>query len=102
MPAEGFDRSKAHLAPDGGLKLLSGRPERPRPKAERFGNLMCGASVGLAAASAAAATPVGRYQHVLLISIDGMHAVDLQNFIARHPTARWRTCRRTPFATPTP
>ncbi len=49
--------------------------------------LMCGASLALAAAGAAAAAPVGTYQHVLLISIDGMHAVDLQNFIARHPNS---------------
>ena len=49
--------------------------------------LLCGASLGLAAASGAAtAAAVGSYQHVLLISIDGMHAVDLQNFIASHPT----------------
>lgn len=50
--------------------------------------LLCGASLGLAAASGAAtAASVGSYQHVLLISIDGMHAVDLQNFIARHPAS---------------
>jgi len=49
--------------------------------------LVWGASLGLAAAGATVAAPVGRYQHVLLISIDGMHAVDLQNFIARHPNS---------------
>src|ERR1700722_18711258 len=49
--------------------------------------LLWGASLGLAAAGATVAAPVGRYQHVLLISIDGMHAVDLQNFIARHPNS---------------
>ena len=49
--------------------------------------LMCGVSLGLSAAGAATAAPLGRYEHVLLISIDGMHAVDLQNFIAQCATA---------------
>ena len=47
--------------------------------------LLCGASLGLAAISGAAAAAPAPYQHVLLISIDGMHAVDLQNYIASHP-----------------
>lgn len=48
--------------------------------------LLCAASVSLAvgAASAAAAAPPA-YHHVLLISVDGMHAVDLQNYVASHP-----------------
>ena len=52
--------------------------------------LICG---GVAASSAASAS----YQHVLLISVDGMHAIDLANFVAAHP----RSCRfpaSTPFA----
>ncbi|MCW6510224.1 alkaline phosphatase family protein [Lichenifustis flavocetrariae] len=40
--------------------------------------LICG---GVAASSAASAS----YQHVLLISVDGMHAIDLANFVAAHP-----------------
>lgn len=48
--------------------------------------LLCGASLALAAmATSASAGTLGAYQHVLLISVDGMHAVDLQNYIARHP-----------------
>jgi len=31
------------------------------------------------------------YQHVLLISVDGMHAVDLTNWIERHPTSNFAT-----------
>lgn len=27
----------------------------------------------------------GKYKHVLLISIDGMHALDLENYVAQHP-----------------
>jgi hypothetical protein len=49
--------------------------------------LFCGASVALLAASAHADQDDARYRHVLLISIDGMHNVDLQNYIASHPSS---------------
>jgi predicted AlkP superfamily pyrophosphatase or phosphodiesterase len=50
--------------------------------------LLCGASLGLAASAAQAAPPPPvAYHHVLLISVDGMHAVDLQNYIASHPAS---------------
>jgi predicted AlkP superfamily pyrophosphatase or phosphodiesterase len=55
--------------------------------------LLCGASLGLAAvaANAVVAGPQAPYHHVLLISVDGMHAVDLQNYIAAHPTSTLAT-----------
>jgi hypothetical protein len=31
----------------------------------------------------------GNYQHVLLISVDGMHAVDLTNYISAHPDSNF-------------
>jgi hypothetical protein len=37
------------------------------------------------ASAAPAVSPT--YQHVLLISIDGMHAIDLANWIEAHPTS---------------
>jgi len=40
------------------------------------------------AADVATNAAVGRdYQHVLLISVDGMHAIDLTNWIEHHPTS---------------
>ena len=44
-----------------------------------------------AAAQADAATPAtsSGYKHVLLISVDGMHAVDLANWIQAHPTGNF-------------
>lgn len=39
------------------------------------------ACAGVAMAAPALATTTGPYQHVLLISIDGMHGIDLQNYI---------------------
>ena len=43
------------------------------------------------AAPAAAASPAvtSTYQHVLLISVDGMHAVDLVNWVQSHPTSNF-------------
>jgi hypothetical protein len=37
------------------------------------------------AGQAAATTPT--YQHVLLISVDGLHSIDLANYIQNHPTS---------------
>jgi predicted AlkP superfamily pyrophosphatase or phosphodiesterase len=37
--------------------------------------------------SLAAATPA--YQHVLLISVDGMHAIDLTNYLQSHPNSNF-------------
>jgi predicted AlkP superfamily pyrophosphatase or phosphodiesterase len=49
--------------------------------------LACGVSLAACmSAGASAGIPASApYHHVLLISIDGMHAVDLQNYIAAHP-----------------
>ncbi len=33
------------------------------------------------------AAPVAPYSHVLLISVDGMHGIDLQNYVSAHPTS---------------
>jgi predicted AlkP superfamily pyrophosphatase or phosphodiesterase len=42
--------------------------------------------ISTAIAATATASPKSlRYQHILLISIDGMHAIDLTNYIAAHP-----------------
>ncbi len=50
------------------------------------------ASVGslcaLSAAQAAPAVP-STYQHVLVISVDGMHSVDLANYIQAHPASNF-------------
>jgi hypothetical protein len=52
-----------------------------------------GAVSALAAAGhpVAAATPAitSTYQHVLLISVDGMHSIDLTNWIVNHPTSNF-------------
>ncbi len=40
----------------------------------------------IAAASPAVAS---KYQHVLLISVDGMHAIDLVNWVQAHPTSNF-------------
>ncbi len=42
-----------------------------------------------AAAGAPTAAIGGGYEHVLLISVDGMHAVDLANWIQSHPTSNF-------------
>ena len=44
--------------------------------------LLAALSLGASAVLAA-----GPYQHVLLISIDGMHAIDLANYAAGHPSS---------------
>ena len=46
--------------------------------------LLSTAVVGIAASNSLAAAP---YAHVLLISIDGMHAIDLANYVAAHPSS---------------
>jgi predicted AlkP superfamily pyrophosphatase or phosphodiesterase len=49
-------------------------------------------ALGFAATSGHAATP---YAHVLLISIDGMHAVDLSNYVASHPNGTLASLAKT-------
>ena len=39
------------------------------------------------AAGSVAQAQAAPYQHVLLISIDGMHGIDLQNYVSAHPTS---------------
>lgn len=49
------------------------------------------AAAGFTALQARAATPAvtSSYQHVLLISVDGMHAIDLTNWIQAHPASNF-------------
>lgn len=53
--------------------------------------LLIGASVGVLAAIGVSAPPSDaknfgtKYAHVLVISVDGLHAVDLTNYVAAHP-----------------
>jgi predicted AlkP superfamily pyrophosphatase or phosphodiesterase len=51
---------------------------------KRFRFLLMSAAAGLLIVGGAHATP---YQHVLLISVDGMHAFDLANYIDFHPSS---------------
>ncbi|WOJ91314.1 alkaline phosphatase family protein [Methylocapsa polymorpha] len=61
----------------------------------RIGHLLCGMGVSLMALTvglSARADDDGqfaqkRYSHVLLISVDGLHAVDLRNYVAAHPNS---------------
>ncbi len=45
-----------------------------------------------------AATAAPAYQHVLLISIDGMHSIDLANYVAAHPSSALATLAKTGVA----
>ena len=49
------------------------------------------AAAALLATTARAAAPAinSTYQHVLLISVDGLHAIDLANYIAAHPSSNF-------------
>jgi hypothetical protein len=53
----------------------------------RISLLATGAAALLGAGPAAAATPT--FQHVLLISVDGMHAVDLANYVQNNPNSNF-------------
>jgi hypothetical protein len=65
-------------------------------------SLICGA-VGVGALLAVSAPSVRAadqaavgtdYQHVLLISVDGMHAIDLTNWVEHHPTSNFAKLSR--------
>jgi len=53
--------------------------------------LSSAAALALAASPAAAGEPAVKpgYEHVLLISVDGMHAIDLANWIQNHPDSNF-------------
>jgi hypothetical protein len=51
----------------------------------RYLTLAAFGAAGLLAQPSAAKPDGGGYEHVLLISVDGMHAVDLANWIKSHP-----------------
>jgi hypothetical protein len=53
--------------------------------------LATAAALAAGAQPAAAASPAvtSTYQHVLLISVDGMHAIDLANWIQSHPSSNF-------------
>ncbi|MGG6897230.1 alkaline phosphatase family protein [Rhizobium sp. BR 315] len=56
-------------------------------------SLLLGTSLTCAAAAASAnAKP---YEHVLLISVDGLHAVDLANYVAAHPQSTMASLQKT-------
>lgn len=60
---------------------------------KRLNTLLIGAS--LCALAAAGAIPAGgatshksaKYDHILVISVDGLHAVDLANYVSTHPSS---------------
>jgi len=43
------------------------------------------ALIGLVSLTLLATAPANRIKHVVLISIDGMHALDLANYVKSHP-----------------
>ena len=53
---------------------------------KRLRNILLAASAACGLAVAAPAHAGSRFQHVLLISVDGLHAVDLQNWLQSHPS----------------
>jgi hypothetical protein len=71
------------------MKISANLPpeESTMPKLKQL--IRAGSAAVVAAAISTAFAIAGskppRYQHILLISIDGMHAVDLTNYIAVHP-----------------
>ncbi len=62
-----------------------------RNKRLTYATALVAACLSAGARQAIADTPVvsSDYQHVLLISVDGMHAVDLANWIQRHPNSNF-------------
>ncbi|MEO6148139.1 MAG: alkaline phosphatase family protein, partial [Sulfuriferula sp.] len=48
-------------------------------------SMLTAAVLTILSISAVHANPVSPIRHVLMISVDGLHALDLQNFSARHP-----------------
>jgi hypothetical protein len=67
-----------------------------------FQAFLLSTAASLAATLASAATPAvtPTYQHVLLISVDGMHAIDLTNYIQNHPTSNFARLSRTGIVYP--
>src|SRR5262252_1438935 len=69
--------------------LMSGHTKSHHPLARRRRAMASGAVMlafaGLAGMAPQPAHAAQRYAHVLLISIDGMHAIDLARFAAAHP-----------------
>ncbi len=60
---------------------------KPTPAARLCAGLALFSATALSPAAFADSAPAAPVQHVLLISVDGMHAVDLQNYIAAHPNS---------------
>jgi predicted AlkP superfamily pyrophosphatase or phosphodiesterase len=52
-------------------------------------------SASLAALTTAGATAAGPYAQVLLISVDGMHAIDLASYVAAHPASTLASLSKT-------
>ena len=57
--------------------------------------LATGAVLAAAAVGSAAAYAAAPYSHVLLVSVDGMHGIDLQNYVASHPASSLAALART-------
>jgi len=60
---------------------------KPTPAARLCAGLALLGATALSPAAFADSAPAAPVQHVLLISVDGMHAVDLQNYVAAHPNS---------------
>src|SRR5215472_15675089 len=68
-----------------------GRLQR-RPPMNGLKRLLVGASLCVLAASGAVAAGAAphkttKYTHILVISVDGLHAIDLSNYVVSHPTS---------------
>ena len=61
------------------------RNGRRRRGAAVNGTLLIGVVLSIGAALAQSSTPLPKAQHVLLISVDGMHEQDLRQYVAGHP-----------------
>ncbi len=51
--------------------------------------LLSSAAAVLALSGSIATAATAPYQHVLLISVDGMHSIDLTNYIQNNPTSNF-------------
>jgi predicted AlkP superfamily pyrophosphatase or phosphodiesterase len=84
-------KSALVVAQPSSATITASTPEMREDSDMKFTHLLFGTAIaGLACFSAitpshAADLTTGKFKHVLLISIDGMHEVDLVNFIAANP-----------------
>lgn len=62
---------------------------------KRFGRILAAGAVAAGTVAAASGAVAAPYQHVLLISIDGLHALDFANYVAAHPASTLAALQRT-------